>query len=58
MSGEETEEQRRERFSRRLATINADERLTPALRGWVIEQETEVLERDLAEIRARAEREP
>jgi hypothetical protein len=54
-----TEEQRREEFNRRIATINADERLapSPALRQWVIDQETEIFHRDIAAIRAQPETE-
>ena len=53
----EEEQRRREEFSRRLATINADERLapSPALRQWIIAQETEIFERDIAAIRAQSE---
>jgi len=49
-ANEVPEAARRQQLAERIARINADDRYTPALRVWLIEQEREIAEKQIAAI--------
>ena len=48
----ETEEQRRARLAERIENIRADERYSPTVKAFLIDEETKVAERQIAEAKA------